>query len=92
MAAKQKEEDLDGELENVDGVAELRKWTEAKTSLYGKNSAQMFLERFQLFILMWCMIQQWKKYLLFLIVLMFALLPKIYSIVYEKRMLHVSFK
>ena len=37
-------------------------------------------------------IQQWKKYLLFLIVLMFALLPKIYSIVYEKWMLHVSFK
>ena len=33
----------------------------------------------------------WKKYLLFLIVLMFALLPKIYSIVYEKLMLHVSF-
>ena len=91
MAAKQKE-DLDGEFENVDGVAELRKWTEAKTSLYGQNSAQMFLERFQLFILMWCMIQQRKKYLLLiLIVLMFALLLKIYSTVYEKRMLHVSF-
>ena len=32
MAAKQKE-DLDGELENVDGVAELRKWTEAKNKV-----------------------------------------------------------
>ena len=52
MAAKQKEEYLDGELENVDGVAELRKRTEAKTSTYGKNSAQTFVERFQLFILM----------------------------------------
>ena len=36
MAAKQKE-DLDGELENVDGVAELRKRTDAKTSSYGKK-------------------------------------------------------
>ena len=36
MAAKQKE-DLDGELENVDGVAELRKRTDAKTSWYGKK-------------------------------------------------------
>ena len=34
---KRKEEDLDGELENVDGVAELRKQTEAKTSSYGKK-------------------------------------------------------
>ena len=34
---KQKEEDLDGELENVDSVAELRKRTEAKTSSYGKK-------------------------------------------------------
>ena len=31
------EEDIDGKLENVDGVAELRNWTEAKTSSYGKN-------------------------------------------------------
>ena len=30
---KRKEEDLDGELENVDGVAELRKWTEAKNKV-----------------------------------------------------------
>ena len=37
MAAKQKEEDLDGELENMDGVAELRKRTETKTSSYGKK-------------------------------------------------------
>ena len=36
MAAKQKE-DLDGELENVDGVAELTKRTDAKTSSYGKK-------------------------------------------------------
>ena len=36
MAAKQKE-DLDGELENVDGVAELRKRTDAKTSSHGKK-------------------------------------------------------
>ena len=36
MAAKQKQ-DLDGELENVDGVAELRKRTDAKTSSYGKK-------------------------------------------------------
>ena len=35
MAAKRKEEE--GELENVDGVAELRKRTEAKTSSYGKK-------------------------------------------------------
>ena len=39
MAAKQfrrseKEEDHDGDVENVDGVAEQRKRTEAKTSLY----------------------------------------------------------
>ena len=34
---KRKEEDLDGELENVDSVAELRKRTEAKTSSYGKK-------------------------------------------------------
>ena len=34
---KHKEEDLDSELENVDGVAELRKRTEAKTSPYGKT-------------------------------------------------------
>ena len=34
---KQKEEDLDRELENVDGVVELRKRTEAKTSSYGKK-------------------------------------------------------
>ena len=27
------------------------------------NSAQTFVERFQLFILMWCMIQRWKKVL-----------------------------
>ena len=37
MAAKRKEEDLDGELENVNGVAELKKRTEAKTSSYGKK-------------------------------------------------------
>ena len=36
MAAKRKE-DLDGELENVNGVVELRKRTEAKTSSYGKK-------------------------------------------------------
>ena len=34
---KQKEEDLDRELENANGVAELRKRTEAKTSSYGKK-------------------------------------------------------
>ena len=34
---KRKEEDLDTELENVDGVAELGKRTEPKTSSYGKN-------------------------------------------------------
>ena len=34
---KRKEEELDGELENVDGVAELRKWTEAKTRSYEKK-------------------------------------------------------
>ena len=34
---KKRKEDLDGELENVDGVAELRKRTEAKTSSYGKK-------------------------------------------------------
>ena len=37
MEAKRKEEYLDGELENVDGVAELRKRTEAKSSSYGKK-------------------------------------------------------
>ena len=34
---KQKEEDLDRELENANGVAELRERTEAKTSSYGKK-------------------------------------------------------
>ena len=34
---KRKQEDLDGELENVDDAVELRKWTEAKTSSYGKK-------------------------------------------------------
>ena len=32
------EEDLDGEVENVDGVAELRKRTGSKTSSYENNS------------------------------------------------------
>ena len=31
--------------------------------VWKKNSAQTFVERFQLFILMWCMIQRWKKVL-----------------------------
>ena len=34
---KKQKEDLDCELENVDVVAELRKWTEAKTSSCGKK-------------------------------------------------------
>ena len=34
---KRKEEDLETELENVDGVAELEKRTELKTSSYGKK-------------------------------------------------------
>ena len=37
MVAKRKEEDLDGKLENVDGVVELRKRTKVKTSSYGKK-------------------------------------------------------
>ena len=37
MVAKRKEEDLDGKLENVDGVVKLRKRTEVKTSSYGKK-------------------------------------------------------
>ena len=52
---KWQEEDLDGEVENVDGVAELRKRTGSKTSSYENNSN-----------VMWCMIQQWIK-LLFLL-------------------------
>ena len=52
---KWQEEDLDSEVENVDGVAELRKRTGSKTSSYENNSN-----------VMWCMIQQWIK-LLFLL-------------------------
>ena len=52
---KWQEEDLDGEVENVDGVAELRKRTGSKTSSYENNSN-----------VVWCMIQQWIK-LLFLL-------------------------
>ena len=43
---KRKEEDLDGEVENVDDVAELRKRTEAKTSSYEKKFHSRWLNDF----------------------------------------------
>ena len=63
---KWKAEDLDGEVENVDGAAELRKRTGSKTSSNENNSN-----------VMWCMHSAMNKITIFiayiLIVLLFAL-------------------
>ena len=45
---RNKEDLVDGEVENVDGVVELRKQTEAKTSSYEKKIPLTLVERFQL--------------------------------------------
>ena len=82
---KWQEEDLDGEVENVDGVAELRKRTGSKTSSYENNSN-----------VMWRMIQQWIKllFLLHTFWLYYCLLycQRFTLLSYAKGTLLVSFK